>query len=1290
MNKFLPLLLFAIFTNLLLANNGDPATVTLCSGKKMTWDDYLLYKQLRSVDYDIEIDYMSNEDFHPFTVDMANSNTGAWSSVIQMPLVASAAANLPDGRVMTWSAKDKLSFGGNLGRTWTAIFDPSNNATADFLINQTGHDMFCPGTAMLPDGRIIVTGGSSSDRTSIYDPGTAQWNTGNVMNISRGYHSAVTLASGATFVIGGSWSGGVGGKDAEVWSEKTGWYELPGVPVEVITDGIVSNQPEKHDDYFPWLWVAPNGQLLHAGPSSTMHWIDPTGVGEWTNAGQRGNDGYSISGTTVMYDVGKILKVGGAGTFEEKTDANGRTYIIDVNGTSPQVSQTDNLTYSRNYHSSVVLPNGEVMVIGGIPISHVFSDANSRMVPEIWNPSTGQWTSMATMSVPRNYHSIALLMMDGRVFSAGSGLCGSCSTNHPDAQIFSPPYLFNANGTLATRPVINSSPATAAFNSNITVNTNAAITSFSLVRMSSTTHSTNNDQRRISLNKTNLGNNQYQLSIPNRNIVPPGAYMLFAINNNGTPSIAKVITIGDDINDCTPLNNPDFGGTGLEGTYFNNMNFTSQALTRTDATVNFNWGTGAPAGSVDANTFSVRWEGELQLPREGTYTFYTNSDDGVRLWIDNVLIVDNWTDHGPTEDLGMITLSAASRHQVKLEYYENGGGAVMELRWSGPGVEKQIIPRGNLFPPNPCGGNSGPCNDGDPCTSNDTYDLNCNCVGTFQDGDGDGVCDANDLCPGFDDGLIGTACNDGNPNTTNDIYQSDCNCAGTPLGGNPDCNDISITTASGSIIVDGVDGAPITSVQIFSSTWQTVYNCFADCNSPTESVAVADGDYFVYVKYYTAGYALICQKDGQYTVGGGGCTDNDNDGICADQDCNDNDANFPKPAGTACNDGNANTTNDVIQADGCTCKGTFSGGGDCNNISISTSDGTIEVAGLDGAPITHLQVFTATYSTVYNCAGNCSATETLSVGAGNYFVFVKYYSANWQLICEVNESVTVGGGGGPSNGDCDDVVYYIDGNDLTVSGLDATPIAMLQIFNSNWQGTYSCVGTCNATEVLNSLPDDTYYVKTTLLSASWGPICIKEAYVTTGSTGIVTRQARADFHIAGEKEGRAVRLNWVTNTEYKNASFAIERSADGENFAPISTLASETDLLNAHYQYSTLDEAPALGSNFYRIKKWHHDGSFTYSETVEIVFTSDPNTFSLFPNPTRNEFFVNLKAFTGRRGSLSIYNNLGVLMSTASFDQVDQETIKCSTQDFPSGLYFVTLQIDGAKLRTQRLVVDRM
>ena len=178
-----------------------------------------------------------------------------------------------------------------------------------------------------------------------------------------------------------------------------------------------------------------------------MHWIDPTGVGSYTYAGDRGNDVHAVSGTTVMYDVGKILKMGGSYTFEEGTPASDNCYSIDFNQDNVQVTQVPDMNHPRVYHNSIVLPTGEIFVVGGIALANVFSDDDSVFAPEIWNPNTNTWTEVAPMAVERNYHSVGLLMLDGRIFMAGGGLCGSCTTNHADAEIYSPPYLFNSNGT---------------------------------------------------------------------------------------------------------------------------------------------------------------------------------------------------------------------------------------------------------------------------------------------------------------------------------------------------------------------------------------------------------------------------------------------------------------------------------------------------------------------------------------------------------------------------------------------------------------------------------------------------------------------------------------------------------------------------------------------------------------------------------------------------------------------------------------------------------------------------
>ncbi len=142
-------------------------------------------------------------------------------------------------------------------------------------------------------------------------------------------------------------------------------------------------------------------------------------------------------------------------------------------------------------------------------------------------------------------------------------------------------------------------------------------------------------------------------------------------------------------------------GTGLLASYFSTMNFTGLSLTRTDATVNFSWGTMAPHSSIKGDTYSVRWTGQVMPLYTQTYTFYTKSDDGVRLWVNGVQLIDNWTEHAETEDSGTITLQAGQKYDIKLEYYEKLGNAVCQLWWSCPTQPKQVIPQNRLFPATP-------------------------------------------------------------------------------------------------------------------------------------------------------------------------------------------------------------------------------------------------------------------------------------------------------------------------------------------------------------------------------------------------------------------------------------------------------------------------------------------------------------------------------------------------------------------------------------------------------------
>ncbi|HEX9227353.1 MAG TPA: discoidin domain-containing protein [Arthrobacter sp.] len=473
-------------------------------------------------------------------INLLGPSIGSWGPTINFPLVPAAAALLPGNRMLTWSAYSPTAFGGSRGYTQASIMNLSTGVVSPAQVVNTGHDMFCPGTSMLPDGKILISGGSNSSKTTIYNPATNAWSAGPDMMISRGYQSNVTTSTGEVFTIGGSWSGGSGSKHGEVWSADGGWRLLPDVPV----DSTMTADPRGayRADNHTWLFAASGGRVFQAGPSRQMNWISTTGNGSITSAGNRSDSADAMNGDAVMYDVGKILTMGGAPAYDD-SPATERAYTIDINN-GVTAERTGDMAVSRSFANGVALPDGQVFVVGGQPIPVPFSDTDARMAPEIWNPATGEWTTLAPMAIPRTYHSVALLLPDARIFVGGGGLCGNCTTNHLDGEIFTPPYLLNDDGSERARPTIVTAPAAAPAGSTITVTTGAPVSKFSLMRMGTVTHTVNTDQRRIPVTATAVSGNTATLKLPaDRGVLVPGTYLLFAMDSKGVPSVASTITI---------------------------------------------------------------------------------------------------------------------------------------------------------------------------------------------------------------------------------------------------------------------------------------------------------------------------------------------------------------------------------------------------------------------------------------------------------------------------------------------------------------------------------------------------------------------------------------------------------------------------------------------------------------------------------------------------------------------------------------------------------------------------
>ena len=476
------------------------------------------------------------------------TNLGQWGPTIDFPIVPVAAAVLHDtGRLLVWSSWKANDFGGSPGGlTQTANYDPTSGVISQRTVTNTQHDMFCPGLSLDATGRPVVTGGINSEKTSIYDPSADAWLAASNMQIPRGYQSQATLSDGFIFTIGGSWSGGNGGKNGEIYNPTSNvWALLSGCPVAPMLTNDV--QGVYRQDNHGWLFGWKNGSIFQAGPSRAMNWYGTTGSGSQQSAGLRASDPDAMNGNAVMYDAanGKILAIGGSPNYQQSSATNNAHIItIGAPGDTPTVDTISSMNYTRAFANSVVLPDGKVFITGGQAYAVPFTDDTAVMSPELWDPATSTFTTLNAMAIPRTYHSVALLMPDATVVSGGGGLCGSCATNHLDAETFSPPYLFSGDGTRAARPTITSvSPTVFAVGATIVVQTDSVISSFSLVRYSSATHSVDTDQRRIALAPTASGNT-YTMTVPNDSgIAIPGYWMLFALSGAGVPSVAQTVLI---------------------------------------------------------------------------------------------------------------------------------------------------------------------------------------------------------------------------------------------------------------------------------------------------------------------------------------------------------------------------------------------------------------------------------------------------------------------------------------------------------------------------------------------------------------------------------------------------------------------------------------------------------------------------------------------------------------------------------------------------------------------------
>ena len=451
----------------------------------------------------------------------AVATLGRWDAPISWPAVAIHASVLPDGRVMTWGRSDHTP----------QLWNPAS--TGSFTSTARPADLFCSGHAFLPDGRLLVAGGhSGTDNqgirdTEIFDYRTNSWSDGPDMQNGRWYPTNTTLASGELLTLSGGDTTQQRNLIPEVWQANGSWRALTTASLYL--------------PYYPWMFVAPDGRVFAAGPSQTTYYLDPTGTGRWT-AGPSSRFGSRDYGSAVMYDAGKILIVGG-GTPTNTAE------VIDISAGAGTWRSVASLAVARRQTNATLLADGKVLVTGGTNSSGFNTAPTDTRVlaAEVWDPATENWTTLGRMTHNRLYHSSALLLPDARVLSVGSGQpAASGLTDDYTAEVFSPPYLFNADGTAASRPAISSAPSSVGYGQSFTVQSASAasITKVTWIRLGSVTHAFNQNQRMNYLPFSVTGTGTLTVTAPaNANLAPPGHYMLFIVDGRGVPSVAKIVQI---------------------------------------------------------------------------------------------------------------------------------------------------------------------------------------------------------------------------------------------------------------------------------------------------------------------------------------------------------------------------------------------------------------------------------------------------------------------------------------------------------------------------------------------------------------------------------------------------------------------------------------------------------------------------------------------------------------------------------------------------------------------------
>ena len=463
----------------------------------------------------------------PSTDILEAATKGLWELLpCPAPLLPIHGAVLHTGKVLLFagSGNDELYTTG----LRSAVWDYENG---EFVSPFTPVDFFCAGQTFLPDGRLLVAGGTKEydinghgfiglETSYLFDPLSESWTRLAPMAEGRWYPTLVTLGDGRVFIVSG------GPNRAEVYSSVGGWVQMP-----------------SHDGWplFPHLFLTRDGRLFYDGgnmfpnPAAPQPGLLDISTSTMTNvtlpAGFSQTRDHCGSVLLAPAQEQRFMIFGGG------DPAINTAYIIDLKASAPAYKEVASMIHARFHINAVMLPDRTVFVSGGNGQSE--AAATAVLEAEIYDPATNTWTAAATAQAARMYHSIALLLPDGRVLAAGS------NPNRRDdelrLEIYHPPYLFRG-----PRPFIETVPQQILYGGNFEIHTPQAeeIQWVELIWPMATTHSCETGQRVVDLEfKAHDFCHLHVNVLREQNIAPPGWYMLFLVNKLGVPSVAKWVQL---------------------------------------------------------------------------------------------------------------------------------------------------------------------------------------------------------------------------------------------------------------------------------------------------------------------------------------------------------------------------------------------------------------------------------------------------------------------------------------------------------------------------------------------------------------------------------------------------------------------------------------------------------------------------------------------------------------------------------------------------------------------------